>query len=298
MSEAWTVLKVLEWTTQRFEKAGFAVARLEAQVLLAHTLGCDRVALYTNFNKPLEDDELAGYRALIQRRLAGEPVAYLVGEQEFWSMPFRVDAQVLIPRRDTEAVIEAVLDHYIDARAAELAVLDVATGSGAIGVTLAKELPNSRVVMTDISREAIALARHNADHNQVGDRVDTRVGDLFACVAAEERFDVVVSNPPYVRSGELAGLSAEVRREPRLALDGGADGLDIMRRLIAAAPAHVLPGGLLVIEHGFDQAADISRLIDATAAFEPATTRKDLAGQPRVTMAVRDRNLDAAHQPL
>lgn len=289
MSEAWTVLKVLEWTTQRFQKAGFDVPRLEAQVLLAHVLGCDRVALYTNYNKPLEDEELAGYRALIQRRLAGEPVAYLVGEQEFWSIPFRVDASVLIPRRDTETVIEAVLDHHAGARDAALCVLDVATGSGAIGVTLAKELPNARVVMTDISAEAIALARYNADANGVGERVDTRVGDLFACVAGDERFDVVVSNPPYVRSADIDALAREVRREPRHALDGGPDGLDIVRRLVAAAPAHVVPGGVLVLEHGFDQAEDVARIIDATGAFEPAVTRKDLAGHGRVTMASRAR---------
>jgi len=281
----WTTLKVLDWTAKRFADAGMPAARLEAQVLLAHVLGCTRVQLYTGFDRPLEGEELAAYRELIKRRLAGEPVAYLVGEQEFWSLPFWVDPSVLVPRRDTETVIEVVLDRIGD-RGRDLAICDACAGSGAIAVTLARELRAARVIATELSPDAAAVARRNAERHAVADRVDIRIGDLLEPVAGSS-FDVLVSNPPYVATGDLAGLSAEVRSEPRLALDGGADGLDVIRRLIAAAPATVAPGGLLALEHGFDQAERVRALIDATGAFAPAETRKDLGGQPRVSFARR-----------
>lgn len=280
----WTTLKVLDWTAKRFADAQIPSARLEAQLLLAHVLGCTRVQLYTAFDRPLDEAELARYRDLIRRRLAGEPVAYLVGEQEFWSLPFSVDASVLVPRRDTETVIEAVLDQIGD-RTAPRTVLDLCTGSGAIAVTLAKELPAARVIATDVSPDAAALAARNAERNGV--TVDVRTGDLLAPVAADLPVDVLVSNPPYVATGDLAGLPADVRREPRVALDGGADGLDVIRRIVTAAPDAVRAGGLLVLEHGFDQDVRVRTLVDATGAFEPAATRKDLGGQPRVTWARR-----------
>lgn len=286
MAETWTVLKVLEWTTSRFQRAGLAAARLEAQILLAHTLQCNRVSLYTNYDQPLAADELARYRALIQRRLAGEPVAYLVGEQEFWSLLFYVDDAVLIPRHDTETVIEVILDLLPDRQAA-LAIADIATGSGAIAVTLAKELPKAQVVATDLSPRALAMAARNAERNGVAARVHARQGDLLACLAAGERFDVLVSNPPYVRSGDIEALSAEVRHEPHQALDGGPDGLSVLARLIAAAPGHVAPGGWLVLEHGFDQAEDVARLIADTGAFGATELRRDLGGNARVTWARR-----------
>lgn len=286
MSETWTTLKVLEWTTTRFQRAGIESARLEAQVLLAHTLACDRVRLYMDFDRPLRVDELGSYRALIQRRLSGEPLAYLVGEQEFWSLPFRVGPEVLIPRRDSETVIEVVLDQITD-RAAPLRIADLCTGSGVLAITLARELGQAQVVATDISEAAAGIARDNAERNRVADRVEVRVGDLHAPLSGEAPFDVLVSNPPYVRSADIAGLAREVRCEPRLALDGGPDGLMFYARIVAAAPALLVPGGLLVFEHGFDQDHAVRQLIDATGAFEPAATRHDLGGQPRVTHARR-----------
>src|SRR5690606_35254694 len=247
VSETWTTLKVLEWTTERFARAGIDSPRLEAQILLAHALSCQRVQLYTAFDKPLGAGELATYRELVKRRLAGEPVAYLVGEQEFWSLPFRVDASVLIPRHDTETLIEVVLDEVGSRgeRAAALRIADIATGSGAIAVTLAKELGAAAVVATDVSAQAAAVAASNAARHGVADRVDVRVGDALEPLAGEAPFDVLVSNPPYVPSGDIAGLAAEVRAEPRLALDGGADGLTVLRRLVSGAGRHLAPGGLL-----------------------------------------------------
>src|SRR5262245_32707253 len=219
---AWTTLGVLDWTTQRFTEAGIAAARLEAQVLLAHVLACSRVQLYTGFDKPLGEDELARYRALIKRRLAGESVSYLVGETEFWGLPFHVDESVLVPRPDTETVIEVVRGVRPD-RAQACRILDLCTGSGVIAVSLAKEYPAARVVATELSPAAAAIARRNAARNQVADRVDVREGDLFAPVAGEQ-FDLITANPPYIASAVIATLSSEVRREPMLALDDGPDG--------------------------------------------------------------------------
>lgn len=276
----WTTLAVLDWTTKRFTDAGIASARLEAQLLLAHVLGCTRVQLYTGFDKPLAEPELAGYRELIRRRLAGEPVAYLLGEHEFWGLPFHVDPSVLVPRPDTETVVEVARSLRAD-RSAPCRVLDLCTGSGAIAVSLAKELPAARVIATDRSEAAVALARKNAERNGVGDRVEVRVGDLWEPVAGE-RFDLIVSNPPYIATDVIPTLSPEVRREPVLALDGGADGLAFYDRICARAREHLEPGGALVVEHGFDQAEPVRARFEA-AGLTSVTLVHDLGKNPRVT---------------
>lgn len=279
----WTVLAVLDWTAQRFTDAGIEAARLEAQLLLAHVLGCTRVQLYTGFDRPLDEPELAAYRALIKRRLAGEPVAYLLGEQEFWGLPFWIDPSVLVPRPDTETVVEVARATRAD-RAAPCRVLDLCTGSGALAISLAHELPAAQVIATEISPDAAALARRNAERNAVADRVDVRAGDLWAPVAGE-RFDLVVSNPPYIATGVIPTLPADVRREPRIALDGGPDGLAFYDRICAHAREHLVPGGALVVEHGFDQ-ADAVRARFERAGLERVTLVHDLAKQPRVTWGV------------
>jgi release factor glutamine methyltransferase len=279
----WTTLSVLDWTTRRFAEAGISSARLEAQVLLAHVLGCSRVQLYTGFDKPMQETELGSYRELIKRRLGGEPVAYLVHEHEFWGLPFHVEPCVLVPRPDTETVIEVARGLRND-RTAGCRVLDLCTGSGAIAVALARELPAAQVVATEISPEAAAVARRNAERNAVADRVDVRAGDLWEPVAGE-RFDLIVSNPPYIASAVISTLSPEVRREPRLALDGGHDGLSFYDRICAAARDHLVPGGALVVEHGFDQ-ADSVRARFAAAGLISITLVHDLARNPRVTWGV------------
>jgi release factor glutamine methyltransferase len=281
---AWTTLAVLDWTTQRFTDAGIAGARLEAQLLLAHVLGCSRMQLYTGFDKPLGEPELAAYRGLIKRRLGGESVSYLLGEQEFWGLPFHVDEHVLVPRPDTETVIEVVRAARAD-RSAPCRILDLCTGSGAIAIALAKELPGATIVATELSAEAVAIARKNADRNAVADRVDVRAGDLFAPVAGE-RFDIVVSNPPYIASAVIPTLSKEVQREPRMALDGGPDGLAFYDRICAAAPAHLVPGGMLVVEHGYDQAAAVRERFER-AGFRDVILTHDLGKNPRVTRGTR-----------
>ncbi len=277
----WTTLGVLDWTAKKFADAGIAGARLEAQLLLAQVLACSRTQLYMNFDKPMAEPELAAYRELIKRRLGGEPVAYLLGETEFWSLPFYVDANVLVPRPDTETVIEVVRAIRTD-RAAACRVLDLCTGSGVIAISLAKELPNATVIATDLSEAAAQVARRNAERNHLS--VEVRVGDLFAPVRGET-FDVITSNPPYIASAVIPTLSAEVRREPRLALDGGADGLAFYDRICTEARAHLSPGGALVVEHGFDQADAVRERFEA-AGLTRVTLVHDLAKQPRVTWGV------------
>ncbi|HEX2685784.1 MAG TPA: peptide chain release factor N(5)-glutamine methyltransferase [Kofleriaceae bacterium] len=279
----WTTLGVLDWTTQRFSEVGIAAARLEAQILLAHVLGCSRVQLYTGFDKPLAEAELARYRGLIKRRLAGESVSYLVGETEFWGLPFYVDPSVLVPRPDTETVIEVARIARPD-RATGARILDLCTGSGVIAVSLAKEYPAAQVVATEISPAAAAIARSNAERNGVAGRVDVRGGDLFAPVHGE-RFELIASNPPYIASGVIPTLSAEVRREPVIALDGGHDGLQFYDRICAEVRGHLTPGGVLIVEHGYDQAEAV-RARFAAAGLSGVTLVHDLGKNPRVTWGI------------
>jgi release factor glutamine methyltransferase len=285
MTETWTTLKVLEWTAKKFAEKQLSSARLDAEVLLAHTLSTNRVGLYTAFDQPLKADELTRYRELIKRRLNGEPIAYLVGEQEFWSLPLHVDARVLVPRRDTETLVEVGLRA---ARAAGVQIrrfADVCTGSGAVAIALAKELPEARVWASDTSADALAVAAKNVERHALGERVTLVQGDLLAplaAVAADAPFELVLSNPPYVPTRDLAGLSAEVRAEPRLALDGGADGLELVRRLAPQALAQLAPGGTFALEHGYDQGAAV-RAILAAAGFAEVGSTPDLAGHERVS---------------
>jgi release factor glutamine methyltransferase len=279
----WTTLGVLDWTTKRFNDAGISSARLEAQVLLAYVLKCSRTQLYMNFDKPLGEPELAAYRELIRRRLAGESVAYLVGEHEFWGLPFYVDENVLVPRPDTETVIVVVRTLRGD-RKAPCRVLDLCTGSGAIAVALAKELPAARIIATDVSPAAVAIAKRNAERNGFADRIEVREGNLWEPVAGE-KFDLIASNPPYIASAVIPTLAPEVKREPVLALDGGADGMAFYDRICAAARIHLEPGGALVVEHGYDQAEPVRERFEA-AGLTKVTLVHDLGKNPRVTWGI------------
>jgi release factor glutamine methyltransferase len=235
----------------------------------------------------MSEPELATYRGLIRRRLAGEPLAYLVGEHEFWSLPFYVEPAVLVPRADTETLIDVVLARL--GRPAEGRLLDLCTGSGAIAVALLHELKGWTGVATDVSPQAVAIAHRNAERNGVAARLEVREGDLWAAVAGAagaESFQLIVSNPPYVNTAVIDTLSAEVRREPRLALDGGADGLAFYDRIVAPALGRLAPGGWLVVEHGYDQAEAVAARLVA-AGFADVATARDLGKNPRVTSGQR-----------
>lgn len=288
--QTWTIRKVLGWTAQYFERSEVDSPRLTAEVLLAHALGCDRVRLYVDLDRPLSKPELTGYRALIERRAAGEPTQYLTGRKDFYNRPFRVDARVLIPRPETELLVEAVLRAVPADTPAR--ILDLCTGSGCIAVTVAAERPLSSVWAVDLSPGACALARENAEAHGVASRVTVLEGDLFAPLPAGARFDVVVSNPPYVKSGEIDGLSREVRREPRLALDGGPDGLSVLRRISISAGEWLEPGGLLALELGETGGAAVLELLCA-AGYVEARVEKDLARHDRLAFGRRP----AAEQP-
>lgn len=273
-----TVLEALQRATAYLARKNIPEPRLEAEVLLAFGLGLTRVQLYTGFDRPLTASEIAACRDLLTRRAAGEPTAYITGEREFWSIPLRVDCRALIPRADTERLVEAAL-----ARAGRR-ILEIGTGSGAIAIALARELPEARVVATDASAEALALARENVARHGLGERIELREGDLYVPVAGL-RFDLVISNPPYVPHLDIGRLQAEIAyHEPRMALDGGPDGLSVLRRLVAGAPEHLVPGGWLLTEMG-DGQAEAVRALALRAGLDPVEILRDLAGRERAMAA-------------
>lgn len=277
---------MLGWTQGRFGERGIPTPRLDAELLLAHLLGRDRIGLYTHFDQPLEASELTAYRDLIKRRIAGEPVAYLVGKKEFRSLELAVDARVLVPRPDTECVVELALERIDAGGGTSPRVVDVGTGSGAIALAIKAERPASEVCAIDRSVDAAEVARGNA--TRLGLAVEVLVGDLLAPIAARAPLHLVVSNPPYIPSGELQFLPSEVRREPRLALDGGPDGLALIRRLIDETLPLLSSGGALVLEVGAGQAADVVGLF-AAAGYVDVVTRKDLAGIERAVSGQREK---------
>ncbi|HSZ84238.1 MAG TPA: HemK/PrmC family methyltransferase [Polyangia bacterium] len=320
----WTVKDVLLWTTSRFEERGLPTPRLDAEVLTAHALSLPRLQLYVQFDRPLLPDELAAIRESVKRRQAGESVAYVIGKKEFWGLDFAVDARVLVPRPDTETLIDEALERVgralrarvapraaearpaaaaeaadaypTDAANAEPAappppsarpaprIADVGTGSGAIAVTLAKERPDAVVFAVDVSPDALAVARANALRHAV--TVTFLEGDLEVPLLPHAPFDLIAANLPYIPSRDLAGLPPAVRAEPARALDGGADGLALVRRLVAAAPALLARGGALVLEIGAGQAPETARLCGA-AGLADVRVRRDLGAIERVVSAVR-----------
>jgi len=282
----WTVLEVIRWTVARFTERGIETPRLDAELLVAHALGLPRVQLYVQFDRPLLPAELADIRALIKRRQAGESVAYLLGKKEFWGLELAVDARVLVPRPDTETLVEEARERLGEAarEPADERIADVGTGSGAIALTLAKLRPGAAVFAAEISPDALAVARANAEKLALA--VTFVEGDLGAPLAPHAPFSLIVANLPYIPSGDLAALPPEVKAEPALALDGGPDGLDLVRRLVTAAPTLLAERGGLALEIGIGQAAATAELLRA-AGFTDVRIRRDLAGIERVVSGVR-----------
>lgn len=278
----------------RLRQAGVDSPRLDAELLLAKALGKDRVFLHLNPDFCPEDEAVREFLTLVERRAAGEPVQYLTGVQEFMGLEFAVNPSVLIPRPDTETLVEAVLGRLEACRktrstqppqAAAVLTLDLGTGSGAIAVSLAYYCKGLSVKAVDISAEALRLARENALRHGVADRVEFIQGDLFSPFEGTGiRFDLIVSNPPYISGEGMDRLQREVRHEPPHALHGGADGLDFYKRIAADSSRHIIRGGLLAVEIGHDQAEAVQSILDQTGAYTGIEVVRDLAGRDRVVL--------------
>jgi len=285
----WTVGRLLTWTADFLKKRGAEnprVARLEAEVLLASALGWRRVELYTHFEDDVPEPPRSTFRDLVRRRGEGTPVAYLVGRKEFYSLDFKVTTDVLIPRPDSEFVVAEFLD--LTKSIMNVRAVDVGTGSGCLALACASKHPTAELFAVDLSPEAIAVAVQNARALGLESRVTFRQGDRLAPVAEDGPFDAILSNPPYIKTADLATLESGVRRhEPRLALDGGDDGLRVVAPLIAESAALLKSGGHLILEIGSDQEAEVRALIEAEPAFELAATIRDHADHPRVIRARR-----------
>jgi release factor glutamine methyltransferase len=285
-----TLMEVVRLSTGYLESHGSSSPRLDAELLAATALHLRRLDLYLQFDRPLEEEQLTAIRDLVRRRGDGEPVAHITGLREFWGRPFAVSADVLIPRPETETLVELTLRRARSLRreGEGVRIADLATGSGCIAVTLAAELPGARMTATDVSQAALEVAAGNVRRHGVGDRVELLHGSWGEPLLGRE-FDIVVANPPYIPSAELAGLARDVRdREPRLALDGGADGLDAYRALFPAVATVLSSAGWAAVEVDIRAAAEVTMLAREALGVDLLTTvHDDLSGRPRVVSVER-----------
>jgi release factor glutamine methyltransferase len=287
---SWTIQQLLKVTTDYLTQKGIESPRLSAEVLLAHQLNLSRVKLYLDFDKPLGEEEVAGFRNLVKRRLRREPLQYITGRQEFWSLDFQVGPQVLIPRPETEVLVEQVVRLFKEERLPEKdrpKILDFGTGCGAVAVALAREIEGASLWASDLSEDALEVARLNAETHGVARRIVFKRGDLWEPIRGEAlRFDVIVSNPPYVDSGTMDTLPCEVRDyEPRAALDGQEGGMFFIEKIISGAGDYLNPGGWVLIEMDPGQTPKALQMIEKSglyAAWERAT---DYSRCYRVVMA-------------
>jgi release factor glutamine methyltransferase len=283
--ESWSIAKVLSWASQDLRERGSPSPRLDAELLLAHVLHCDRIKLITDSERPLEPEELAAYRELHKRRRRGEPVAYLRGEREFYGRSFLVDPRVLVPRPETELLVDVALRRTrhlsLSAR-----VVDLCTGSGCVAITLKKERPTTLVLGGDVSTDALAVAARNAE--RLGALVGFLRSDLFEGFApCRGKIDLLTANPPYIPDEEMAELPRDVRDfEPRLALASGGDGLELTRRIVAAAPDMLAPGGVLAVEVMAGSAEPVCELFAASGLVDRAVER-DFGGHDRIVSGRR-----------
>lgn len=282
----WTVRNLITWTAKHFTTKGIEDPAKEARILLAHALGCRPIDVLTRYDDQPTDAERQQFRDLIKRRTDGCPVAYLVGTKDFYLLTFEVTPAVLIPRPDTETLVQAGVD-FLKGKPAP-AVLDLGTGSGCIAVSIAHQVKSAQVTAVDVSAEACGVATRNATRHAVADRMTVLVGDLLAPLPADARFDLIVSNPPYIPPAEIDTLDVGVRQfEPRLALDGGPDGLDFYRRLASSAAQWLKPGGHAMVEVGWTQDAAVRELF-ATSGWMVLPSVKDMGGRWRVVRVKHD----------
>lgn len=283
--ESWTILRMILWSAEYLKNKGVETGRLDAEWLLAAALGVDRLQLYLKYDRPLSSEEREAFKPLLRRRAGREPLQYIIGRTGFRELELKTDPRVLIPRPETEVLVQEVLDW---ASAGAESVWDMGTGAGAVALSLAAEGTWTRLVATDVSPEALSVAADNAERYDLGGHVEFREGSLFEPLEEGERFDVIVSNPPYIAEGEKGELQPEVRDwEPSEALFAGEDGLDVIRQLVAGAPNHLVSGGLLALECGLGQAEGIAADVQATGAFGAVRIRADLTGRPRFVTAER-----------
>jgi release factor glutamine methyltransferase len=285
--KVWCIKTLLETATDYLLKKGIENARLNAEVLLAYQLQVKRISLYLNFDQPLTEKELSGYRFLIKRRLKHEPLQYITGTQEFWSLAFQVNPHVLIPRPETEILVDQALTLTESFHEAPLHILDLGTGSGVISVSMAKEVPEALILATDISEEALVVARGNARNHGVLDRITFLQGDLFEPLMPEKPiFHLILSNPPYVCTHEIQGLFPEVAlHEPKIALDGGKDGMNSLKKIIRQAPQFLCPGGWLLLEMSPYQVENALLALAEAGTYQNETKIEDYSHRQRVVMA-------------
>jgi release factor glutamine methyltransferase len=285
----WTVLHLVRWSAEYLTGKGITGGRLDAELLLAEVLGMDRLHLYLDHDRPLQPEELARFRPLLLARAQRKPLQYILGRASFREVTLRVDPRVLIPRPETEELVGVVLERVTRGAGRDLKGLDLGTGSGAIALALALEGPFAQVVGTDVSEDALDVARANAVELGLDAKVELRLGDLFEPVRPEERFDVIVSNPPYVAETELAGLEPEVREwEPREALvSRGEEGTAITTALVEGAAGRLHPGGLLALEVGAGRAGRIAEKIRTVGGFGSPEVVRDLSRRDRFVLATR-----------
>jgi len=280
-----TALELTRKAAAHMADRGIENARLEAELMLGSILGLNRLQLYMQFDRPIDGAQLEQFRSMVRRRLKREPLQYILGEAHFRTLRLHVDPRVLIPRPETELLVEQVLEFLrLEQRAGP--VLDLGTGSGAIAISVAMESAVEQIVATDLSADALAVARDNAQRAGVVERIEFRRGSLWQAVRAAERFDVIVSNPPYIAERERDELQPEVRDwEPGQALFSGADGLNAVREIVAGAAARLNAGGLLAIEIGADQGAAVLELLECGPGLAEYRIEKDLAGRDRIALA-------------
>ena len=285
MNKIWTIIELINETTGYFKKKGIESARLEAELLLANCLGIERIQLYIAFERPVSEEQLSRFRETVRRRAAGEPAAYLTGYREFWSLKIRVQKGVLIPRPETELLVEEALK-LLKPRDQEMAIIELGTGSGAISVALAKEIKNSVIYASDISASALAVARSNIEEHGLQERIRLVCGDGLAPFRQRALFDLIISNPPYICRREIGALAPEIKEhEPLQALDGGDDGLAFYRQWIPQMFSLLRSGGCVIFEIGAEQAAAVSQLFRGTEEFADITIKKDYAGHCRAVIA-------------
>lgn len=285
-SEPWTVLRLIRWSAGYLAEKGVESGRLDAEHLLALALDTERLNLYLQFDRPLTSTELAAYKPLLRRRAAREPLQYILGRAAFRELDLRCDTRALIPRPETEGLVDQVLEW---ARGREdLEAVDVGTGTGCIALALAQEGPFRRVWAVDLSADALALARENVEGREEADRIQLLRGEGLLALPEGQQVDAVVSNPPYIREAERGDLAPEIlEHEPHVALFAGADGLEVIDSLVEGAVQRLRPEGLLALEIGVEQGAEVLERIAAQDAFEEARVQRDLSGRQRYVTAVR-----------